>query len=476
MSLFRSITKRERLVWIFITTGLLAFILLVSLAPSVLAQNPANDDLRALQKFNEIYYYIKDNYVDLDKTNAKRMIDGALDGLFKSLDDPYSAYITEEALRELEDTSTGAFGGVGLVISKQRLFDSHGKAIENTPVEVVSPIEGTPAYKAGMNAGDLIVKVEGESTLEMTLDDVVKRLRGTPGSSVKITVRRGETLEFDVNLTRGKIEIPTVKHAMIGSSVGYLKIIEFTTYTPERVRDVLTEFQKKGARSLVIDLRSNPGGVLSSVITIADYFLSDGVIVSVKGRIASENVVYSAKRSNDLWPANLPVTVLIDRGSASASEILAGALKDRGRATILGEKSYGKGTVQHVKFAADSGFKLTVARYYTPSGATVDKVGVIPDVEVKEEEYTDAEKTSYERIIKENLITEFVKKKPHPGESDITAFIAQLKKQGIDLREIALRRLILREVYRNVNNPPVYDLNTDTVLKKAVDLLGARAR
>jgi carboxyl-terminal processing protease len=444
----------------------------------MLAQNPASDDLRALQKFNEIYYYIKDNYVDSDKTDAKRMIDGALQGLFKSLDDPYSAYITEEALRELEDTSTGAFGGVGLVISKQRLFNKNGDPIENTPVEVVSPIDGTPAYRAGINAGDLIIKVEGESILELTLDEVVKRLRGAPGTSVKVTIRRGESLEFDVSLQRAKIEIPTVKHAMIGSSVGYIKIIEFTTYTPERVKDVLTEFRGKGAKALIIDLRSNPGGVLSSVISIADYFLSSGTIVSVRGRNAAENVVYSAKRSNDIWPANLPVTVLIDRGSASASEILAGALKDQGRATIVGEKSYGKGTVQHVKISDDAGFgfKLTVARYYTPSGATVDKVGVLPDVEVKEEEYSDTEKASYERIIKENLVGKFIEKNHNPREKDITAFIAQLKAKGIALREIALRRLILREVYRMVNDPPVYDLNTDIVLKRALDLLGVTAK
>jgi carboxyl-terminal processing protease len=475
MRIFKEITKRERSLWIGITLFLAGFILLFSFAPGLVAQGESSEDQRALQKLNDTYYYIKDYFVDGDKTDTKKLIDGALEGLFKSLDDPYSAYITAESLRDLEDTSTGSFGGVGLVISKERLFDKNGAAIEKTPIEVVSPIDGTPAFKAGVNAGDLIIKVEGDSTLELSLDEVVKKLRGAPGSSVTMTIRRGQTLEFDVSLVRANIEIPTVKSALINNTTGYIKIIEFTKYTPARVKEVIADLVSKGMTSLIIDVRSNPGGVLDAVTTIADYFISDGPLVSVKGRMASENVVYNAKKSNDLVPATMPIAILIDKGSASASEILAGALKDSGRAQAFGEKSYGKGTVQRVKFTDDSGFKLTVARFYSPSGATIDKVGVSPNVEVKEEDYTDAEKASYEKIIKDNLIGEFIKQHPQPGEKETSDFIVQLQKQGIALREIALRRLILREVYRTVNDPPIYDLGTDLVLQKAMESLAQKA-
>ncbi|HEQ72258.1 MAG TPA: S41 family peptidase [Spirochaetia bacterium] len=474
MRIVNNITRKERLIWIAVTVFLAGFILLVSLAPAVVAQGATFEDQKALQKFNEIYYYIKDYYVDAEKTDATSLINGALEGLFNSLDDPYSAYITEEALRDLEDTSTGSFGGVGLVISKQRLFNDKGALIENTPIEVVSPIEGTPAYKAGVNAGDLIIKVEGDSTLDMSLDEVVDRLRGTPGSKVTMTVRRGESLEFNVTVVRSNIEIPTVKHAIINNTIGYIKIIEFTSYTPARIKEVLQEFTDKGVKSLVIDVRSNPGGVLTSVITIADYFLSEGIIVSVKGRVAVDNVEYTAKKNNDLVPRTMPMVLLVDRGSASASEILAGALKDNNRATVIGETSYGKGTVQHVKLIGDSGFKLTVAKFYSPSGDTIDKVGVTPNIVIKEEEYSDSERQAYETIIKENLISDFVAKNPHPSERDINAFIAGLKKRGLVLREIALKRLIFREVYRTSNNPPAFDLATDPVLEKAVQVISGK--
>lgn len=471
MSLWQSITKRERIIWLLITLSLIGFIFFFTIAPSLLAQGSSDKEDQAVsEQFREAYSYIKENYVDLEKVSSQKLLDGALDGMFKALGDPYSAYYNKEQLRDLNDLAEGSFGGVGLVISKQRLFDKNGEPISNTPVEVVSPIEGTPAYKAGINAGDLIIKVEDKSTLEMSLDDVVKALRGNPGTAVTITVRRGESLEFTVTLTRAMIEIPTVKTAVINQKVAYLKIVEFSKPTAQRVREALLSFEKQGLKSLIIDIRSNPGGLLDSVIAIADYFLAEGQILSVRGRNPAIDRVYYARQGNELATA-MKIAVLIDKGSASASEILAGALKDNKRATLFGERSYGKGTVQHLKPAGEGEYKLTVARYYTPSGQTVDKNGITPDVELKEEEYSEAEKAAYERLIKENLIAEFVKETPNPSDEAIRAFILKLKQKGIALRDSALRILILREVYRKVNNPPVFDLESDMVLKAAFDFL-----
>ncbi|RPJ05697.1 MAG: S41 family peptidase [Spirochaetaceae bacterium] len=467
----KGILKRERLVWMAITAVLLGFILLVSFAPTIMAQGPTYEDQKALRQFQDIYTYVKDCYADQDKTATRNLMDDALDGLFKSLGDPYSVYLTSESLREVEDTSAGAFGGVGLVISKQRIYDKDGKLLENTPIEVVSPLEGTPGFKAGFNAGDLIIKVDGESTLELTLDAVTKKMRGTPGTKVVLTVRRGESLVFDVSVVRASIEVPTVKSAMMENGIGYIRIIEFTNFTPGRIKEVITDFKAKGLKGLVIDLRSNPGGVLSSVVSIADYFLSEGQIVSVRSRVASENMVYNANKNNDMVASNFPLVVLIDRGSASASEIFAGAVKDQKRAVIIGEQSYGKGTVQYVKFIEDAGFKLTVAKFYAPNGYTIDKTGITPDIIIKEDDFTDTEKQSYERIIKDGLITQFVTKTPQPTEKQIADFLAGLKRDGITLRDLVLRRLINIEVSRKLNNPPVYDLGTDPVLQRAMEYL-----
>jgi carboxyl-terminal processing protease len=463
--------QKERFFWICITSGLLLLVLFLSLSPNLVAQNE-DKAKEALGKFAEIYYYVQQYYVDESKLDPNNLIDGALQGLFKSLDDPFSAYLTSKELRYLTDTSEGTFGGVGLVISKKRdVFDEQGKLAEDVPVEVISPIEGTPAYKAGVSAGDLIIKVEDESTLKLSIDEVVQRLRGKPGTDVTMTIQRGESLVFEVTVTRAVIEIPTVRSALMPKGIGYLKIIEFTSYTADRVKEVVLDFKKQGYKALIIDLRLNPGGLLPSVVSITDYFLSEGPMVSIKGRNPSDNVVYNATPFKTIVPANIKIIVLIDRGSASAAEILAGALKDTGRAKIIGETSYGKGTVQHAKVVGDTGFRLTVAKYYTPSGISIDKVGVKPDIEIKEDDYSEAEKASYEKLIKEKIITNFVKSKPEASEKEIDNFIKGLKNQGIALRDIALKRLIKNELNRTNNNPPVYDLSTDMVLKKAVELI-----
>lgn len=451
---------RERAVWIVVTAFLAALIVILALAPRALAGDAQAEDQRLLSTFYEVLRFVQDNFVDEDKVGTQQLIDGALKGMFEALGDPHSAYLSAAEMRDLDDTTSGRFGGVGLIISK----------IE-TGVEVVAPIEGTPAYRAGVNAGDVIVAVDGQSVVELNIDEVLSVLRGEPGTSVTMTLLRGKTLQFDVQVVRALIEVPTVRSAMMGDGLGYLRIIQFTPLTAERVEQALEGFRRAGYRSLIVDLRSNPGGLLSSAIDIGDMFLSRGPVVSTRGRIPSENHVFYASARTTIVPADLPVVVLINRGSASASEILAGALQDTARATVMGEKSYGKGSVQQVKRVGDAGFRLTMSRYYTPLGKNIDKVGIKPDVEVPEPELTEAQEASLKKLIEDNLIKDFVAANPSPADPAVSAFIRQLAAQGIQLDERYVRRLIRNEINRTNNDPPVYDLDYDLVLQRAVERL-----
>ncbi|MBN1836070.1 MAG: S41 family peptidase [Spirochaetales bacterium] len=449
---------RERTVWIVVTAALAAVVVLLTFTPRVLAGDQEAETQRLLTKFYEVFRFVQENYVD--EVDPEIMIDGALQGLFESLEDPHSAYLTEEDMRDLDDTTTGRFGGVGLIISKV-----------DRGVEVVSPIEGTPAYRAGINAGDIIVAVDGESVVDLEIDEVLAVLRGAPGSPVTMTILRGKSLRFDVDVIRAMIEVPTVKKAMIPGGIGYLRIIQFTPITTERVEEAIEFFQDNGYQSLIVDLRSNPGGLLASVVDVADFFLSRGPIVSTRSRIPAENHVFYASPRNTVIPEELPVVVLINRGSASASEILAGALKDTERGTVMGETSYGKGSVQQIKRIDGAGFRLTMSRYYTPLGENIDKVGIQPDVEVLEPELSEAEEQALSLLIEENRIQEFVAANPDPSTEEIRRFEEKLAAEGIILAERYVERLIRNEINRTNNDPPVYDLDYDLVLQRAVERL-----
>jgi carboxyl-terminal processing protease len=387
--------------------------------------------------------------------------------MFESLEDPHSAYLTATDMRGLNDTTAGEFGGVGLYINKQVSPKSGDGRDLPAYVEVVAPIEDTPAYKAGIQSGDLIVKIEGESTENLQIDEVVGRLRGPAGSVVNVTVRRGASLTFDVPLARAVIQVPTVKWDMIPGGIAYLRIIQFTPYTDDKIREAIEFFESRKYSRLIVDLRSNPGGLLSSVVDAADLFFDDGDIVSTRSRLSSENVVFQA-RPGVIVPAGVPMAVLIDNGSASASEIFAGVMKDRSRAVLFGTKTYGKGSVQQVHNVGRGGFRLTMSRYYTPSGVTIDKVGVSPDREVKEPDMTEAEIEAYSKLVSERRIANFVAGGQDPGRERIDAFIADLLREEPSFSERILRRMVRNEINRHLANPPVYDLETDKVLQEAV--------
>jgi carboxyl-terminal processing protease len=413
------------------------------------------------------YYYVLNNYVE--EIPPEELFKGAMDGLFESLDDPYSVYLDELAVQNLTDTTQGKFGGVGLYISKSAIFDEENPYGRKPYVEVVAPIEDTPAYKAGIHSGDYIFKINGESAKDLSTSEVSDLLRGTPGTPVDVTILRGENITFDVTLNRANIEIPTVKEDIINENIGYMRIIQFTPYTAPRIEEALKTFKRNRYKALIIDLRGNPGGLLSSVVKISDYFFNDGLIVSTKSRIEGESEIYTAKRGT-LVDSDIPIVVLIDNGSASASEILTGALKDRERAIVVGQTSYGKGSVQTMVGLGDSAIKLTMARYYTPSGISIDKTGIEPDVQIELPEFSDEELESYTQLIEKNSIREFVLTNSVNSRT-IETFIRDLRENNNVLSDRTIKRLISSEENRQSDNPPVFDLEYDESLIKAVELI-----
>lgn len=457
--------KQERILWIGLSLLLSLSVIALLFAPAAMAQGKATESQELLDLFEQVFYYVQNNFVE--EVDPQTLIDGAFNGLFESLDDPYSRYLTDVDIRDLTDTTTGVFGGVGLYIQKQTAEE----AGENAPqyILIVSPIEDTPAYRAGLHAQDLIVAIEGESTADFSIDEVQDRLRGTPGTEVTITIQRGK-VRFPVTLERANIEIPVVKYEMMDNKIGYLRIIQFTPHTPERVKEAIESFKEQNFESMVIDLRSNPGGMLDSVIKTVDLFFDDGLIVGTKSRISYENEKFNAA-SGKIMSRDVPIAVLINNGSASAAEIMAGALKDRDRATLIGETTYGKGSVQQVRYISTGGFRLTMSRYYTPDGTIIDKAGIEPDVAVSEPELSDEEEAGYVKIIEQNLVDKFLDENPDPSDREIKKFIQDLREDDIQLRDIFVRRLIQNRINAQMDFPPMYNLELDKALREAVEML-----
>ena len=451
---------RERILWIGLCTVLISLLVILSFAPRVMAQEQEKSTRDYLNTFNWVFQFVQKHYADEDKVDPQRLIEGALKGLIESLDDPHSAYLSSDEMRRLRDDTQGEFGGVGIFILKT-----------DKGVEVARPIDGTPAKRAGISTGDVIIAVEGESIKDFSIEEIVKRLRGKAGAPVTITVLRGQSYTFDITIVREMIEVPTVRQAKISDDIAYLYILKFTPMTTERVEDAIEYFEDEGYRSLILDLRSNPGGLLSSVVDVSDLFLEKGqVIVSTRSRISSENRVFRAGKAAAVGE-EIKIIVLIDKYSASAAEILTGALKDTERAAIMGETSYGKGSVQQIINVDGGGFRLTTSKYYTPSGTSIDKVGIKPDIIIEREEFSEEEIESYRKLLELNAVKEFLKEKPEPSEQDIDAFVRSLRTQGIVVREERIEKDIRDEWNHMHKIETVYDLEYDTVLREAVNSL-----
>ena len=330
-----------------------------------------NDIYKKIDLFGEVLEKINKEYVD--EVDQSESMDAAINGLLQSLD-PYSAYMTPESFDNMQTETSGEFGGLGIEIG-----------MEAGVVKVISPIDNTPASKAGLKAGDYIIKIENEQVQGKTLMESVDLMRGPVGSSIEITVRRrGVKKALVFNITREIIQVQSVKSQLIDNNVGYIRLTSFNDNSSEQIKKNIEDLNKtKNLKGYILDLRNNPGGLLSQAIKISDFFLENGEIVSTKSRKVSENRKWFAKKGDVTNGKTL--VVLINYGSASASEIVAGALKDHKRAIIIGENSYGKGSVQSIIPLKNRGaIRLTIAKYYLPSGKSISEVGVTPDIEIVE--------------------------------------------------------------------------------------------
>jgi carboxyl-terminal processing protease len=464
-----NVKNYPRLLWAAVTVFFCAVVFIASVPRAEAQGQPADAEVRRYTAYiQSVFEFVQNHFVDT--VDGQKLYEGAMNGMLAALGDPYSVFLAEKDLADLnQNVIQGNYGGVGLYISKPV------ESLDGQPsyVEVAAPIEDTPGWRAGLQPGDLIIEIEGESTVDLSMDDVLARLKGPVGEKVGILVRRGKFLEFPVTLTRAVIEVPTVKQAIIngnGGTIGYLKLLTFSSMTADRAREAIESFQKAGYTSLVLDLRNNYGGLLNSAVEVCELFFNSGNVVSVKSRIPGQSREYNA-HSTALVPQNMPVVVLINRGSASASEIVAGALKDRGRAFLVGEKSFGKGSVQQV-YPLDrtgTGFKLTTARYYTPSDVNIDKVGIPPDREVLFPAFSAEESEHLSALIKARAIPLFVEEHPDADKEETAAFSTRIQDEYA-LQAILVDRLIRDEQNRTVISP-VFDLEYDVQLQEAVKVL-----
>ena len=348
---------------------LLFFIIFLFIFEKSFSEN--NDIYKKIDLFGEVLEKINKEYVD--EVDHSKSMDAAINGLLQSLD-PYSAYMTPESFEGMQTETSGKFGGLGIEVG-----------MEAGVIKVISPIDNTPASKAGLKAGDYIVKINNEQVQGKSLMEAVDLMRGPVGSSIEITVRRrGVKKALIFNITREIIQVQSVKSELIDNNIGYIRLTSFNENSSKQIKERINKLNKnKDLKGYVLDLRNNPGGLLSQAIKISDFFLENGEIVSTKSRKVSENRKWFAKKGDITNGKTL--IVLINYGSASASEIVAGALKDHKRAIILGENSYGKGSVQSIIPLKNRGaIRLTIAKYYLPSGKSISEVGVTPDIEVAE--------------------------------------------------------------------------------------------
>jgi carboxyl-terminal processing protease len=385
---------------------------------------------KQLKVFSEVLDIIDKNYVE--SVDSKKLLQGAINGMMKSLD-PHSTFMTEEMFKELEVETKGSFGGIGIEIT-----------ILNDVLTVVSPIEDTPAFLAGVKAGDQIIKIDGQSTKDITIMEAVTKLRGPRDTKVTITImREGLPKPKDITIARAIIQVKSIKSRRIDDQFGYVRISAFQERTAEDLKKAISELQGKSPlplKGLVLDMRNNPGGLLAQSIEVSDVFLKSGTIVSTRGRIKSvESKSVARDDGNEL---TCPIVILVNEGTASAAEIVSGALQDNGRALVLGTQTFGKGSVQTViPLEEGAALKLTTAKYYTPGGRSIQAEGITPDVTVKYIKPADENGTESEGMRERDL-------KGHikaPGEEDKKP--AELKKRAFD------------------------DQSQDNQLKAAVDIL-----
>jgi carboxyl-terminal processing protease len=425
----------------------------VEASDSVESSSEIKNNYESLKIFSEVLSLIETNYVE--KVSNQELIEGAIHGLMKTLD-PHSSYMTPDTYQEMKIQTSGKFGGLGIEVS-----------VRDGLLTVISPIEGTPAFEAGVLAKDKIVKIEDESTLDMSLSDAVSLLRGDVGSSVNITIiRDGLKAPLLVNISRDIIKVQSVKKKIYNNNIGYIKIRSFSNNTSSDLDKALSFFRNKNVTKLILDVRNNPGGLLNQAVEVSDRFLgNENLIVYTKGSTEEQNMRFTTHNKTEY--IDYPMIILVNGGSASASEIVAGALQDLERAVILGTPTFGKGSVQTIIPISDgSAVRLTTARYYTPSGKIIQENGIIPDIYIENKPTPNLNKNNDEKnkepnnkekirtFLRERDLKKHLKGKTSLGDSRIDG---QNKSNAID-QEKKLSKL-------------EKDLETDSQLRHAVSLL-----
>jgi carboxyl-terminal processing protease len=361
----------------------------------------SRDTYEGLEAFTNVLAIVQKNYVE--EVGTQKLVEGAINGMLGALD-PHSAYLTPESYKELQVDTGGSFGGLGIEIT-----------LRDGLLTVVSPIEDTPAYRAGIKAGDQIIKIDGQLTKDMTLVEAVKKMRGPEGSKITLSIRREGVQRFmDFSLMREVIKIQSVKSRMLEKGYAYIRLTQFQDRTSADLENALTRLSKESGKleGLVLDLRNNPGGLLSQAVKVADEFLDSGMIVYTEGRLDNQKQKYFAHPGGYV---DLPLVVLVNGGSASASEIVAGAIQDHGRGVILGTQSFGKGSVQTIlPLESGAALRLTTAMYYTPNGRSIQVTGIAPDIVLENLTPTQVAAREQREIREENLPGHFNNKKTSP--------------------------------------------------------------
>ncbi len=386
-----------------------------------------NIPFEGLKTFSEVYGRIRQDYVE--PVTDDKLLEDAIRGMLSGLD-PHSAYLDQEQYNELKVGTTGQFGGLGIEVG-----------MENGFVKVIAPIDDTPAQKAGVKAGDLIIRLDDKPVKGMSLNDAVKSMRGDPGSEIILTVvREGLEQPIKIKIIRDVIKVKSVKSRMLEEGYGYLRITSFQSKTGDNVNDAISELQKGAPlKGLVLDLRNNPGGVLNAAVSVSDSFLEEGLIVYTDGRVEDAKMKFSATANDLLHGA--PIVVLINGGSASASEIVAGALQDHHRAVLMGEKTFGKGSVQTILPTSNGGaVKLTTARYYTPSGRSIQAEGITPDVPISKVKLELAAQSEFNPIKEADLANHLENSKT--GKKTDTSRTAESGEEALALQDYPLNEAL----------------------------------
>ncbi|EHJ46279.1 carboxyl-terminal protease [Solidesulfovibrio carbinoliphilus subsp. oakridgensis] len=383
-----------------------SLVVCLAMGSVALAAKPEEDRFAPLKRFSQVMDLVENHYVK--SVTRNELIDGAIVGMLQQLD-PHSSFLSKEEFKEMQVSTSGEFGGIGIEIS-----------MENGRLTVISPIDDTPADKAGIKSGDVILEIEGESTQDMTLVDAVQKIRGPKGKPVALTlIHKDQQKPFKVKVVRDTIPIISVKSNEVEPGYLYVRLTRFNENTTNELKQAISDFQKGGKtlKGVILDLRNNPGGLLEQAVSVSDVFLPSGQIVSIKGKSADQEKVFSAK--GDGSDVSVPMAVLINAGSASASEIVAGALKDHKRALLVGEKTFGKGSVQTVIPLSDgSGIKLTTALYYTPNGRSIQAEGIEPDFMVPlEDNGADGDKLAANHQFRERDLSRHLENKKKKAES-----------------------------------------------------------